>query len=367
MCVSTTGILAPVTGASFLVIVLQDTDTREEDRVLWCKILLISSHIIVTFYALTLFFNFLYRVVLILFSDRGLIVRGRPDMTLFRQLYWTVFWAFFCMLLFMYVYSSSQISVDPFTGSIVGNICLQQPLEASANSIKGRVVMLAFASITGGYNQYYSWRVRSYLRGVSPRARYFSLGRYRRNLLSFQQTSACLSAMILFAFFKLGLSLIPLLVAPPGLSPKAMFWLNNGSIFLYINILHGVILPMKMEVPPAHKEVARRTQFYVRSPGLPCPRRDFETRSPACMSTSKPSSSMNASSVLSSSMHTSSMPSSIIYTSSMPSRIMLTSSMASRSMYTSSIPLCSPYAPSMTLSSMNTSRMHPISMATVSD
>ena len=124
MCVSATGILAPVTGGSFLVIVLQDTHTREEERVLWCKILLVSRHIIVDFYTLTLFLNFLYRVVLILFSDRGLVVRGRSKLTLFRQLYWTVFWACFCMLLFMHIYSSTQISVDPFTGSTLGNICL---------------------------------------------------------------------------------------------------------------------------------------------------------------------------------------------------------------------------------------------------
>ena len=161
MCVSATGVLAPVTGASFLVIVLQDTNTREEDRVLWCKIHLISGHGIVTFYALTLLFNCLYRMVLILFSDRGLVVRGRPEMTLFKQLYWTVFWAFFCIALFNYVYSSSQISVDPFTGSTVGNICLQRPLEASANSIKGRLSSLAFASITACLKYYYLWRVRN--------------------------------------------------------------------------------------------------------------------------------------------------------------------------------------------------------------
>ena len=277
MCVSTTGILAPVTGASFLVIVLQDTDTREEDRVLWCKILLVSRHIIVTFYVLTLFFNFLYRVVLILFSDRGLIVRGRPDMTLFRQLYWTVFWAFFCVMLFNHVYSSS-------TGSTVGNICLQRPLEANGNSIKGQLMIMAFSSITGGYNQYYSWRVRTYLRGVSPRARYSSLGRYRRNLLFLQQTSNYLSAMTLIPLFKCGVSVFPLIMATHGMSPKAMFWLNNGFAFLFIPILHGVILPMMMEVPPAHKEVSRRTQFYVRSPGLPFPRRNFEASQPTPLS-----------------------------------------------------------------------------------
>ena len=112
--------------------------------------------------------------------------------------------------------------------------------------------------------------MRAYLRGVSPRARYSSLGRYRRNLLSFQQTSACEYALILFAIFKLGLSVIPLVVLPPGPTPKAIFWLNNGSIFLFYNILFGVCLPLVMEVPPANKEVVR--QFYVRSPGLPCPR-----------------------------------------------------------------------------------------------
>ena len=400
MCVSATGVLAPVTGTSFLVIVLQDTDTREEDRVLWCKILLVSRHIIIDFYSFTLFCNFVFRVVLILYSDRGLVVRGCPELTLFRRLYWTVFWAFFCLGLFNHVYSSSKISVDPFTGSTVGNICLQRPLKASANSIKGRLLTMAFASIGEGYNQYLSWKVRSYLRGVSPRARYFSLGRYRRNLLSFQQTSKYLSTMTLIAYFKCGLNIFQLIMTSHGPSPEAMFWLNNGFAFLIFPILHGVILPIIMEVPPAHKEVVRRTQFYVRSPGLPSPRKDFEVSEPTPLSsrsvpptgpglvsegpaglvtwrrgtgstgncrnchirpkenmTNIASSSIRASSLSSSSMHAPSMASSNMHASVLPPSGMHTFNMPSSRSESSSMPL----------TSLPTSSSHPFSLPAVSD
>ena len=128
---------------------------------LWCKILLISRHAIVSFYSLTIFFNFLFRAILILFSDRGLVVRGRPELTLFRQLYWTVFWAFFCSVFIRYVYTDSQISVAPFTRSFVGNVCLQRSLPATADILKGRLSSIAFTSINAFFHGYLSWRVRS--------------------------------------------------------------------------------------------------------------------------------------------------------------------------------------------------------------
>ena len=218
--------------------------------------------------------------------------------------------------------------------------------------------------------------------------------------------------MNLFAYFKCGVSVIPLVITSCGLSPRAMFWLNNRSAFIFIPILHGVILPMMMEVPPAHKEVARRTQFYVRRPGLPCPRRDFEVSQPTPPSstsvppagpvrlvsempaglviwrnetgstvycrncnlgpmenmTSIASSSIQASSMSSSSMHAPSMPSSNMHACIMPSISVHESSMPSSSSQAYSIPSSSSQTSimpsiSMLTSSMPSSRSHTSSMS----
>jgi hypothetical protein len=82
-------------------------------------------------------------------------------MTLFRQLYWTIFWAFLCFVLFSYVYSSFKISVEPFAGSFVGTICLQRPLPAGTDIIKMRLGSVAFSFISTCFLKYFNWKVRA--------------------------------------------------------------------------------------------------------------------------------------------------------------------------------------------------------------
>ena len=59
-----------------------------EERVIWCQILLLSRSTIVSLYFNTMLFNFLFRVLLILYADRGLVCDGKPNLLLFRRLYW---------------------------------------------------------------------------------------------------------------------------------------------------------------------------------------------------------------------------------------------------------------------------------------
>ena len=48
------------------------------------------------------FNNFLLRMILVRFADRGLVVKGKPDLLLFQQLYWIVFGAFFILGILSY-------------------------------------------------------------------------------------------------------------------------------------------------------------------------------------------------------------------------------------------------------------------------
>ena len=129
----------------------------EDQRLLWCELLLVVRQVVVNVYINTLFFNFFFRVILIRFPDRGLVVEGRPELTLFHQLYWTIFGAFFCMSIFSY--PISKIVMGTFSESILGSVCLLRGIERDEDNMRSRLAMLAYICMTEFYNQYFSWKV----------------------------------------------------------------------------------------------------------------------------------------------------------------------------------------------------------------
>ena len=50
--------------------------------------------IVVTYFN-TFLFSFIWRVVLIRYADRGLVLDGRPNTQLLKQLYWILPWGLF--------------------------------------------------------------------------------------------------------------------------------------------------------------------------------------------------------------------------------------------------------------------------------
>ena len=131
----------------------------EDQRLLWCQLLQVMRQVVANVYINTLFFNFFFRVVLIRFADRGLVVKGRPELTLFHQLYWTIFFAFFCMGIFNY--PISKIVTGTFPESFLGSVCLLRGIEREEDNMTSRLAMLAYMCLTEFVNQYYSWKVMS--------------------------------------------------------------------------------------------------------------------------------------------------------------------------------------------------------------
>ena len=130
---------------------------EDDQRLLWCQLLQMMRQVVANVYINTLFFNFFFRVVLIRFADRGLVVEGRPELTLFHQLYWTIFGAFFCMGIFSY--PISKIVTGTFPESILGSVCLLRGIERDEDNMRSRLAMIAFISITEFTNQYFFWKV----------------------------------------------------------------------------------------------------------------------------------------------------------------------------------------------------------------
>ena len=77
--------LAPVYGVGLL---LADTIQDPIDRLVACEVTHICTTVINTLYCDTLLYGLIFRWVLIRYSDRGLVVQGRPILELFNQLYW---------------------------------------------------------------------------------------------------------------------------------------------------------------------------------------------------------------------------------------------------------------------------------------
>ena len=66
----------------------RDHNYPQEDpdqRLMLCQLLQLLRQVVANVYAVTLFFNFFFRVILIRFSDRGLVVDGKPELALFNQ------------------------------------------------------------------------------------------------------------------------------------------------------------------------------------------------------------------------------------------------------------------------------------------
>ena len=80
------GLLVPVSVFSFLWITL--LEEQSELRAPLCGLLVTSRYVVVIIYCATLFYSFIFRTFLVLYSDRGLILQGKPNLKLFAQLFW---------------------------------------------------------------------------------------------------------------------------------------------------------------------------------------------------------------------------------------------------------------------------------------
>ena len=70
-------------------------------------------------------------MILVRFADRGLVVKGKPDLLLFQQLYWIVFGAFFILGILSY----------PLTQVLFSNPLISHFLSPLAKKFPPRVLL----------------------------------------------------------------------------------------------------------------------------------------------------------------------------------------------------------------------------------
>ena len=119
---------------------------------------------------------------------------------------------------------------------------------------------------------FYTWcKYDTYMRTTS-----------RRNLIILEENSRFISYWTIFAFLDHGLLITPMIYKSPTLSPFGIFCIHNLISFFFIDIFHGIIIPMKMIIPwgPDRQQTATKGETLERERRA-CvlePRRYFECR-----------------------------------------------------------------------------------------
>ena len=293
---SCSGLLAPVFGLGVLV-----TDALEDrdNRLLSCIVIKTCQTVLVCCYFYTFVFSLIFRAVLIRFSDRGLVVQGRPNLALFQQLYWIVFAAFFCLGIFLH--PIVPIMRGTFEDVTQGRICMLRPIEAvnyNDNSSAPSYLIPVFpAAIAAVYSQYFSYKVSKFISGICPNGRMAAIGKYRRNLIDFSGNSRYISLWAAYTCVAMVLG-TPLPRTFPHLSPTTLFWIHNGNTLLFIWFFHGLVLPLTMKLPWLFKSQVKDSYFYVRKPIILLMHSRFPKTPSALSQSTAPTPSQSAISIL---------------------------------------------------------------------
>ena len=248
-------------------ILVTGTLHNDEDRIFGCLVIQICQVFISVCYLWTLFFSLLFRMVLIRFSERGLVERGQTNLLLFHQLYWTLYGAFFFMIIFIFTIMpliQGTVSANPN-----GRMCMLRPTDTlkSESNITKTLLSLVFPLIITAYKQLITYKVRKYVSGLCPNGRRGAFGKYRRNLIDFEENSRYISYWLVYA--AIASTIRNLANMFPCISPVTVFRLANGDNLVFLWLFHGLILPLNMKIPWKSKSPRKASSFYVHKPLLP--------------------------------------------------------------------------------------------------
>ena len=99
----------------------------------------------------------LYRAFLIRYAERGLVVKGQPNLGLFNQLYWVLFSGFGSIAIILF--PVLKFTQDNFGETISGKICLLVPLKTDTVGIKHCIMGFAPVGIGTIFHMYFNYKV----------------------------------------------------------------------------------------------------------------------------------------------------------------------------------------------------------------
>ena len=107
---------------------------------------------------------------------------------------------------------------------------------------------------------------------MCPDGKMSSIGKYRRNLATFEDTAQYIQ--IFFFYFAIQRGLVLSLFQILSLKPETNLLISNVSDLLYINIYHGIVLPLIMKIPQSTSIKNPSSDFIVNTPRVLEPRRE---------------------------------------------------------------------------------------------
>ena len=121
-----------------------------------------------------------------------------------------------------------------------------QDSEYEHEYLKTRLAAWVFPGLATYFNWYNSRKTSRFLRGFCPKGRMSCMGRYRRNLLSFRETSNLLLYLALLAFLESGSMLVFSGDTSP-LEPENVFFFHNSIWVLGFGLVIGLLLPHSVD------------------------------------------------------------------------------------------------------------------------
>ena len=136
---------------------------------------------------------------------------------------------------------------------------------------------LVSAFLVWTFSLYTKFKTIQYLRGICPQQKMSSIGKFRRNFTTFEQTMQFIHIYFFYGVVR-GISLC--LFQAFSFEPQTNFLLANILDYLYMDVYHGIFLPLIMKIPPTLSTNRQRhpTGFFVRRPTFLEPRRPVQSK-----------------------------------------------------------------------------------------
>jgi hypothetical protein len=202
----------------------------------------------------------MFRAVLILHADKGLVQNGRLNLRLFHQLYWVIVCTF---VVFGHTLQLPQVVNGTFPSNTVeGKICLLLDISGGDSHLKQDLIQIAFVTIDLVFIKYFNWRIDRFRLGFCPGNKMSCIGVYKRNVICLKDTTKMLNVLLFHA--------IVYTVAPrtifehldQTLSPITIYWIWNIRGIMFDMFVF--FLPFSFELPDDTIYEKQTSTFYVR-------------------------------------------------------------------------------------------------------
>jgi hypothetical protein len=266
------GLTSPLSFLANYWILTLDPDS--EHRVFLCGLLMQSRITVNVVYMNILFFSFLFRVVLILHAEKGLVVNGLLNLTLFKQLYWlTVCSHLIVSFIFLLPFINGT-----FHETVRVKTCLLQNFsEQDINQFiefKSLLLKVTIPVITLVYMKIFTLRVNRFMSGLCPGKKMSCIGIYRRNVIDLNLTLKLSYFFFLNPICYVFLAIATVKYLDNTYSNTTIFWIWSIRGFLFDMFVF--LLPFYFELCEESIDEKRITVFYVRKPPTVLePRRPF--------------------------------------------------------------------------------------------